>query len=304
MVFQNEKVLNGQDDYPAGRLQDFERKRSMKITRFFSPSRYMRRIRAILLKRRYNVAAMAAVERAKFSALGFDYGAAQKNLDIVLNEMGKPAYSLSNGIASVHWLLFACLISKRKVDRILEIGTFDGETAALLARLFPDAEIVTVDLPATDPILAESYDYARGGAEKMEAFEQRLATNTRAANIRLVRVNSFFLPGAVKGLFDLIWVDGGHLYPEIAWDICNAYHCLKPGGTLMCDDVIPAPDGLRDAYVSPDSHSVLRYVADRSGDVLSLFLKREAPEWSADPRQRKFVAMLNKRLAAPVPSQR
>jgi predicted O-methyltransferase YrrM len=275
-----------------------------KITRFFRPTRYSRRIRAFLLKCRYDMAAVAAVERAKFTALGFDYSAARKNLDIVLKEMQKPAYSDSNGIASVHWLLFACLAGNRKVDRILEIGTFDGETAALLARLFPDAEIVTVDLPSTDPILAESYDYARGGAEKLNAFEQRLANNTRAANIKLVRVNSFFLPAAVDGLFDLIWVDGGHLYPEVAWDLCNAYHCLKPGGTLMCDDVIPLSDGLRDAYVSPDSHSVLRYVVDRSGDAISLFLKREAPEWSADPRQRKFVAMLKKRLAAQVPTQR
>ncbi len=62
----------------------------------------------------------------------------------------------------------------------------------------------------------------------------------------------------------------------------------------MCDDVISHPQGDRDEYVSPDSYRVLRYIADRTGDRLRLFLKRESPRYSADPRTRKFVALLRK----------
>jgi len=197
----------------------------------------------------------------------------------------------------VHWLLLAAVASQRCCGRILEIGTFDGETTALMARLFPASRIVTLDLPPDDPILGATY--GRSGPAKRGAFERRLAANTAVDRIALLRVNSFFLPSVVAEQFDLIWLDGGHLYPEIAWDFCNAWHLLREGGILMCDDVVPDPKGIRDGYVSPDSYQVLEYVARRTDAPWWLFLKRESAEWSADPRERKFVALLCKPAGLP-----
>jgi predicted O-methyltransferase YrrM len=102
------------------------------------------------------------------------------------------------------------------------------------------------------------------------------------------------LPAVIQGEFDLVWIDGGHLYPEIAWDICNAYHRVRKGGFLMCDDIIVHPRGVRDAYVSPDAHQVLQYLVTRTSDHLELYLKRLGATWSSDPRARKYVALLNK----------
>ncbi len=78
----------------------------------------------------------------------------------------------------------------------------DGQTTALLARLFPRAEIVPVELPASDPILRETYD--RGDREKLNKFHQTLAANTSAPNIRPVSANSFFIPAVVRPPFDLV----------------------------------------------------------------------------------------------------
>jgi len=164
----------------------------------------------------------------------------------------------------------------------------------VLGKLFPCAEIVTIELPSTDPILSGSYDYARGGTSNLIAFEEKLLKNTSAPNIRVVRANSFFLPAVIEGEFDLVWIDGGHLYPEIAWDLCNAYHRVRKGGFLMCDDIIVHPRGIRDAYVSPDAHQVLQYLVARTGDHLELYLKRFSATWSSDPRARKYVALLTK----------
>jgi hypothetical protein len=75
------------------------------------------------------------------------------------------------------------------------------------------------------------------------------AENTAEPNIELVKANSLFLPSLKLEPFDLIWVDGSHLYPE---------------------------------------------VAGRVDDHVTYFMKRYAPIWSADPRRRKYVALLQK----------
>lgn len=195
---------------------------------------------------------------------------------------------------SVHWLLFSCLseLSPMPIRRILEIGTYDGETTSLLSKLFPLAEITTVDLPDADPMFRGLY--LRGDAQVAADFNARRCANLKAGNIEYKAVNSFFLHGQVQGAFDLIWVDGGHLYPEVAWDICNAYSLCAMGGYIMVDDVIAHPRGFRDAYVSPDSHAVLQYVAARTSDAPTYFLKRAGCRWSAVPRRRKYVALLKK----------
>lgn len=260
--------------------------------RYLKPANYVRRLRRLWYLARYDPEKMRQVEDAKFAEAGVDREDALKVLSQHLPALGVEDYNSGENMSSVHWLLFAALSRKQGFRRILEIGTFDGQTTALLSRLFPKAEIVTVDLPPSDPILAGTY--SRDTPSAIESYERRLAVNTAAANIRVLRVNGFFLPSAIEGTFDLIWVDGGHLYPEVAWDLCNGWNHLNSGGVLMCDDVISHPRGTRDAYVSPDSSSVLNYITVRTGDRCWYFLKRESPEWSADPRARKFVAMLVK----------
>lgn len=269
------------------------------MNRFLNPSNYVRKVRQCWLDFRYDMRAMHEAEVRKFAAAGFDLERATGELNEHLAALGLPAYDHCAGMASVHWLLFACIKQQRTVRRVLEIGAYDGQTTALLARLFPTSEIVTVDLPRSDPILARTYGFARGGAERMAAYEALLSQNTKSPNVRLLRANSFFLPAAVSGKFDLVWIDGGHLYPEIAWDICNCYHLGADHSIIMIDDVIPDARGLRDGYVSPDSHAVLHYVTCRTKDPVELFLKREATEWSADPRRRKYVAVWEKRPEPP-----
>ena len=44
-----------------------------------------------------------------------------------------------------------------EIKNILEIGTFDGKTATILARLFPDSDIKTIDLSDNDPIFINTY---------------------------------------------------------------------------------------------------------------------------------------------------
>lgn len=248
-------------------------------------------------ERLYDLDGARELERRKFEATHFSYDDALKRLNEILRGLGKPEFGSKNGIGSIHWILFCSISQVSSVKNILEIGTFDGETTMLLSKIFPNADIVTVDLPDDDPIFSTSYQ--RDDPEYLKEFNANQESNLKNARIEFIKKNSFFLPAMVNRRFDLIWIDGGHLYPEISWDICNAYHLCNPGGWIMCDDVMLNEDGYRDGYVSPDSHEILEYVKDRTNEEIVYFLKRETPKSSANPRKRKHVAVLRKSQTTP-----
>jgi hypothetical protein len=64
---------------------------------------------------------------------------------------------LSGSMQSEHYVLFGAISESRKPKRILEIGTFDGRGAGVLAALFPAARIDTLDLPDDHAAFKESY---------------------------------------------------------------------------------------------------------------------------------------------------
>lgn len=264
------------------------------MIKYFVLENYLKHLEPWLWGSTYDAVRAEAEEKSKYAALGLDYERGLAKLERVLGELVGPLDSVERSMRSSHWVLFACLseLSSMPIKRILEIGTYDGETALILAKLFPASEIVTVDLPEDDPIFRGSY--VRDDAQTLADFKARQGVNLKPGNIKFKALNSFFLPEQVDGGFDLIWVDGGHLYPEVAWDICNAYSLCAPGGYIMVDDVITHPRGFRDAYVSPDSHRVLEYVVARTHEALAYFLKRNGARWSAVPRRRKYVALLRK----------
>lgn len=270
--------------------------------KYFDPTPWAnyirRRLAAAALRRAvagYDLAASQTTERSKFNRAGLDPVAGRERLDNVLREMSCKPFDHLTGTDSVHWLLFACLSLTDwggGVRDILEIGTFRGKTTLLLSRLFPQAEVVTVDLPDDDPILHTSY--GREDPAVLSDHHMRRVANLAGANARFVAANSIFVPEMAPGPYDLIWLDGGHIYPEIAWDICNAFALCRPGGIIMCDDVFTHPHGGDGVYGNGDAHQVIEYVASRARVEPRYFLKRENPEWSALPRMRKFVVVLEK----------
>ncbi len=77
-------------------------------------------------------------------------------------------------------------------------------------------------------------------------------------------------------------------------DICNAYELCRSGGILMADDILPDPRAPHFGYDGPDGYEVVDYLANRVDDPVTYFMKRYAPIWSANPRRRKYVALLQK----------
>ncbi|MGP1255647.1 MAG: class I SAM-dependent methyltransferase [Kiloniellales bacterium] len=266
------------------------------LLKYLHPRNYARRIRGLYWAFRYDLEKAADAERAKFTDAGLDAEAAEKRLNEVLLPLSGKTFDCLRSTDSVHWLLFAALSLTawgQDVRRVLEIGTFRGKTTRILHDLFPSAEIVTCDLPEDDPILTATY--GRGDPTVHAEHLAKRAANLDSPRIRLVEANSFFLPGLAPGPYDLIWVDGGHLYPDIAWDLCNAWHAATSNGVILCDDVFLDPKGGYRFYGGRDTFEALDYLVARAPAEVRYFLKRLNPTWSADPVQRKYVAMLQKR---------
>lgn len=130
--------------------------------------------------------------------------------------------------------------------RILEIGTYDGNTAALLAANMPeDGLVVTVDLPADFDLTQQpGLVYAEGELNLTPRSELgRQLRNSGGAKIKQVYGDSARIDwGALGGPFDLIFIDGAHTERYVRSDSENAFRELSRGGVLVWHDygMIPA----------------------------------------------------------------
>ena len=163
-----------------------------------------------------------------------------KLINKILQEEDLALYDENQGMFSEHLIIFASIASKRKnnIKTILEIGTYDGITSTLLAKLFPDSKIITIDLEDNNSLFLETYN--RSNYEKRNNFiklrDQRIS---RYKNINFLKMNSL---GMTLNLldnetFDLIWIDGAHGYPVVCSDITNAIRLAHANTFIMCDDV-------------------------------------------------------------------
>jgi predicted O-methyltransferase YrrM len=189
---------------------------------------------------------------------------------------------------SVHRLAFTALqVAGVRPQNVLELGTLHGEATVHLATLFPQATIHTVELPADDPLLRT---WHRDSAKRDADTAARFAPH---GNIRQIRANSFDLMALDLPLFDLVWLDAGHHYPEVAWDHAYCFGRLRPNGWLFSDDVI-LPDTAGGRLEGEDfaPYFVLEYVAARKPWPHGRLLKRESA--ARQRRIPKYIAWFHK----------
>ncbi len=262
--------------------------------KYFDPRRYFAFARRKYIDLFYTeTVSRQAVEAAQaeaFAGVGLDYAAAVRRLDEMLAAMGLPPYDESDGMASQHWTLFAGIAAASPVRDILEIGTFNARGTLVLSRLFPDSRIVTLDLDDASPHFNDSY--GRNDIAFREAhIRERTANLARCPNATFLPANSFHMPKHLAGRrFDLIWVDGSHDYPAIAWDMFHALHSLNPDGWLLADDVFRHPKARWLPYAN-DGHDLIRYLAV-DGIVAPRFVAKRVQETRINRIREKHILVL------------
>ena len=173
-------------------------------------------------------------QNESFLSLGLDRGNGLNKLNSVLEDIYGVSYCEKRGMWSEHLLIFAAIAtSDRNVGKILEIGTFNGETARILSALFPSSQILTLDLPFSEIKKTKMYQYETKNSQLILKRNENLKL---LSNVKFLEKNSLQLINAATS-FDLIWIDGDHSYPVAAIDIANAVRILNPDGIAICDDV-------------------------------------------------------------------
>lgn len=221
-----------------------------------------------------------------FRKLGFDREDGLLFLNSLSNKPMQIVQNKSVGMASEHHVFFSALAQKNKdLQRVLEIGTFQGETSRLLGELFPEAVVETLDLPDEERVKSKVYAYADG---------MNFASDKSAVSrIKYLKQNSLRLVG-FSGCYDLIWVDGNHLSPYTISDIVNSVRLMSNQGYLICDDIYLNKPFLE---VNADLSAISIIKALSEAGIISFVLirKRLGARFNNILSGHKYIAIIRKR---------
>jgi hypothetical protein len=122
--------------------------------------------------------------------------------------------------------------------RIVEIGSYRGRSAIVLARAAPEGvEVIAIDPHAgNDRGPQQISGSAAEGEADHAAFLRNLAGAGVADRVRHVRVPSREALGTLPGPVDLLYIDGAHRYPPARDDIAYWGGRVPAGGTLLIHD--------------------------------------------------------------------
>jgi predicted O-methyltransferase YrrM len=188
----------------------------------------------------------------------------RRPIELVLPRAAEASYRVTNagrrqpGTSTTLFELSCVLMAldEVKAKRVLEIGTFDGNTTLNLALNVPDdGQVVTIDLPVEG-----STDYALriDGAELRNVTDRRIVGEQFKGHALEKKIRQVFGDsaridfGALGGPFDLAFIDGCHDYAYVVSDTENVLKVMRSGGIILWHDyammepVSRAVDGFRD----------------------------------------------------------
>jgi predicted O-methyltransferase YrrM len=180
----------------------------------------------------------------------------------IKSRLNKLNYSYQDPTLSWHYHLFAGLKDyfKNKNIKILEIGTFNGQFTNFISEIYEGAQITTIDLNASNEQFINSYGREK---KKIDEFLEFRRKNLIRKNINFIELNSIYIKKYFcKKKFDLVWIDGDHLNPQVTIDIINSLDLLNKNGIICTDDVIVNIKFKKDKYVSNEGFFTLKHLED------------------------------------------
>jgi len=241
-----------------------------------------------LLRKFRTYSDLQSIQIQMFETLGLNYAVAVQECDRVFAE-----HSLLRRDPSQHYELFASLKKTLTVRRILEIGTFEGHFTRFLSYLYPDADILTMDLPQRVASTGEkSHDVLRHYNPDFENERTERRSQLRnCSNVTQIEADSALLCRR-NDSFDLIWIDGDHKFPVLAWDFINSLRLLAPAGVIAVDDILQVPAPGRSMGGDEGYQCIQRAV--EAGIVSSGLIEKRIDNSSqfTTPEKRKRVAVV------------
>ncbi len=114
-------------------------------------------------------------------------------------------------------------------------------------------------------------------------------------NVLKMTSDEFFASLPKKRRFDLIFIDGSHMYEQVQRDVANALNRLAKGGAVLMHDVNPE-NALKAAPIKPS------YGAAWSGEAWKVFVEARANYSGATIAEDHGTGILVSRLAPRSPA--
>lgn len=142
-------------------------------------------------------------------------------------------------------LSLLCEFASRSTS-ILEVGSYHGRSALVMALANPNARIICIDNCEN--------------ADVEPTFAKNLATQIAAGKLHFVKGTSDELKHNTV-LFDFAWIDGGHLLADVRKDIANILPHMMPRSILCGHDyrINDPQDGVNLAVHEAFDKSQLRH---------------------------------------------
>jgi predicted O-methyltransferase YrrM len=146
-------------------------------------------------------------------------------------------------------LAIAGLVRQRRPRVLVEIGTFDGNTALQMARNAPaDAVVYTLDLPERGVTPRGELDAQDGAyiADRDKLLRKYQRSEAGAKVVQWLGDSmTFDFGAALRGQrVDFAFIDGSHGYDYVASDTRKLRELLAPGGLLLWHDYTPGWPGV------------------------------------------------------------
>tara|TARA_Y100000768_G_scaffold384949_1_gene369995 strand:+ start:503 stop:1315 length:813 start_codon:yes stop_codon:yes gene_type:complete len=258
---------------------------------FKIPYKVQEKIKFVIDLKKYNRSEYEEKQNKIFNKINLNRSSGIEKLQSIKKKFD---LKIQRSMSSEHETLFSSIAinNNYKIHKILEIGTFDGYNALLLSKIFPEAEIETIDLPNDNSKFRDSYQRS----DRVDTFiKKRDETLAKSNNITFNQINSIELVNH-NNKYDLIWIDGAHGYPIVCIDIINSLKLINDKGIILCDDVyldlkISKSDEM---YNSLASYETLKVLADQKLIKLELIFKRLGSKDNCSDNQRKFIAVVFK----------
>ncbi|MEW5954380.1 MAG: class I SAM-dependent methyltransferase [Bacillota bacterium] len=151
-------------------------------------------------------------------------------------------WSKNGNVSSYELMCLSALCANYKPRVVLEIGTFDGNTALQMAlNIPPDSMVYTMDLPdgtSSGKLGAETRDLQFIAGDHRE--NRRYARSAMAHKIKQILADSAEFNFSSLGGIDLAFIDGSHSFAYVKNDTEKILPLLNKGGVIIWHDYTPA----------------------------------------------------------------